>query len=343
MIIDLISDTVTKPTAKMLEAMMQAKVGDDVFKSDPTVNELQEKAAKMFGMEDALFFPSGTMANQTAIKLHTQPGDKLICDKYAHVYNYEGGGAAFNSGVTCKLIDGQRGMFTAAQLEDAVAGRADIHVPYSRLVCIENTTNKGGGACWDFSELEKIQKIAKKNNLAFHLDGARLFNALVAKNESAEQYGHLFDTISICLSKGLGAPIGSILLGSKEHIAKALRIRKLLGGAMRQVGFLAAAGIYALDNHINRLEEDHQKAKEIGAVLSVASYVTKLEEIETNIVIFYVDEKIGADNFIKKMKENNILLTPMGAGRIRIVTHLDYSNEMHEVLLKALQNFKSKN
>jgi threonine aldolase len=327
----------------MLEAMMHAKVGDDVFKSDPTVNKLQEKAAKMFGMEDALFFPSGTMANQTAIKLHTQPGDKLICDKYAHVYNYEGGGAAFNSGVTCKLIDGQRGMFTAAQLEEAVAGRADIHVPYSRLVCIENTTNKGGGACWDFSELEKIQKIAKENSLAFHLDGARLFNALVAKNESAEQYGHLFDTISICLSKGLGAPIGSILLGSKEHIAKALRIRKLLGGAMRQVGFLAAAGIYALDNHINRLEEDHQKAKEIGAVLSVASYVTKLEEIETNIVIFYVDEKIGADNFIKKMKENNILLTPMGAGRIRIVTHLDYSNEMHEVLLKALQNFKSKN
>ena len=339
MIIDLISDTVTKPTAKMLEAMMQAKVGDDVFKSDPTVNELQEKAAKMFGMEDALFFPSGTMANQTAIKLHTQPGDKLICDKYAHVYNYEGGGAAFNSGVTCKLIDGQRGMFTAAQLEDAVAGRADIHVPYSRLVCIENTTNKGGGACWDFSELEKIQKITKKNNLSFHLDGARLFNALVAKNESAEQYGHLFDTISICLSKGLGAPIGSLLLGSKEDMAKALRIRKLLGGAMRQVGFLAAAGIYALDNHINRLEEDHQKAKEIGAALEAVSYVTKLETIETNIIIFYVDEKIGADNFIKKMKENNILLTPMGEGRIRIVTHLDYTNEMHEVLLKALKAF----
>ena len=339
MIIDLISDTVTKPTAKMLEVMMHAKVGDDVFKSDPTVNELQEKAAKMFGMEDALFFPSGTMANQTAIKLHTQPGDKLICDKYAHVYNYEGGGAAFNSGVTCKLIDGQRGMFTAAQLEEAVAGRADIHVPYSRLVCIENTTNKGGGACWDFSELEKIQKIAKENNLAFHLDGARLFNALVAKKESPEQYGQLFDTISICLSKGLGAPIGSILLGSKKDIAKALRIRKLLGGAMRQVGFLAAAGIYALDNHINRLEEDHQKAKEIGAVLESVSYVTKLETIETNIVIFYVDEKIGAAKFIQKMKDKNILLTPMGEGRIRIVTHLDYTKEMHEILLKALKGF----
>lgn len=339
MIIDLISDTVTKPTAKMLDVMMHAKVGDDVFKSDPTVNELQEKAAKMFGMEDALFFPSGTMANQTAIKLHTQPGDKLICDKYAHVYNYEGGGAAFNSGVTCKLIDGQRGMFTAAQLEEAVAGRADIHVPYSRLVCIENTTNKGGGACWDFSELEKIQKIAKENNLAFHLDGARLFNALVAKKESPEQYGQLFDTISICLSKGLGAPIGSILLGSKENIAMALRIRKLFGGAMRQVGFLAAAGIYALDNHINRLEEDHQKAKEIGAVLESVSYVTKLETIETNIVIFYVDEKIGVANFIQKMKEKNILLTPMGEGRIRIVTHLNYTIEMHKILLAALKSF----
>ena len=337
--IDLISDTVTRPTKGMLEAMMNAKVGDDVFKMDPTVNELQEKAAKLFGMEDALFFPSGTMANQTAIKLHTQPGDKLICDKYAHVYNYEGGGAAFNSGVTCKLIDGDRGMFTAKQLEEAVAGRSDIHVPYSRLVCIENTTNKGGGACWNFSELEKLQKISKENNLAFHLDGARLFNALVAKNESPEQYGKLFDTISICLSKGLGAPIGSILLGSKEDIAKALRIRKLLGGAMRQVGFLAAAAIYALDNNVERLAEDHQKANEIGEVLQSVSYVTKIEPIETNIVIFYVDEKIGADSFINKMAAKNILLTPMGEGRIRIVTHLDYTNEMHEVLLKELKNF----
>ena len=339
MIIDLISDTVTRPTIGMLGAMMHAKVGDDVFKMDPTVNALQEKAVAMFGMEDALFFPSGTMANQTAIKLHTQPGDKLICDKYAHVYNYEGGGPAFNSGVTCKLIDGNRGMFTAEQLQEAVAGRSDIHVPYSRLVCIENTTNKGGGACWDFSELKKLQKISTDNNLAFHLDGARLFNALVAKNETPQQYGHLFDTISICLSKGLAAPVGSILLGSKEHIAKALRIRKLLGGAMRQVGFLAAAGIYALDNHIERLAEDHQKAKEIGEVLESVAYVTKVETIETNIIIFYVDEKIGADNFIQKMKAKNILLTPMGEGRIRIVTHLDYTNEMHEILIKELKEF----
>jgi threonine aldolase len=340
MIIDLISDTVTRPSKGMLSAMMQAKVGDDVFKMDPTVNELQEKAATMFGMEAALFFPSGTMANQTAIKLHTQPGDKLICDKYAHVYNYEGGGAAFNSGVTCKLIDGNRGMFTAKQLEEAVAGRADIHVPYSSLVCVENTTNKGGGACWDFTELEKLQKITQKNNLAFHLDGARLFNALVAKDETPQQYGQVFDTISICLSKGLGAPIGSILLGTEEHIAKALRVRKLLGGAMRQGGFLAAAGIYALDNHVVRLSEDHKRAQEIGKVLASASYVTKLEVIETNIVIFYVDEKIGATNFIEKMKCKNILLTPMGEGRIRIVTHLDYTSEMHEILLQELMNFK---
>jgi threonine aldolase len=339
MIIDLISDTVTRPTKGMLEVMMRAKVGDDVFKMDPTVNALQEKAAAMFGMEDALFFPSGTMANQTAIKLHTQPGDQLICDKYAHVFNYEGGGAAFNSGVTCKLIDGNRGMFSAEQLQEAVAGRADIHVPFSRLVCVENTTNKGGGACWDLTELEKVQKVAKENNLAFHLDGARLFNALVAKNETPEQYGHLFDTISICLSKGLGAPIGSILLGSKVHIAKALRIRKLFGGAMRQVGFLASAGIYALDNHVARLAEDHQKATEIGAVLEAVSYVKEVASIETNIVIFYVHESIGADNFIQKMKDKNILLTPMGEGRIRIVTHLDYTNDMHEVLLKVLQNF----
>ena len=339
MIIDLISDTVTKPTEGMLEAMLNAKVGDDVFKSDPTTNQLQEKAAQLFGMEDALFFPSGTMANQAAIKLHTQPGDKLFCDKYAHVYNYEGGGAAFNSGVTCKLIDGNRGMFTAEQLQEAVAGRSDIHVPYSRLVCIENTTNKGGGACWHFDELKKLQKISRENNLAFHLDGARLFNALVAKNETPKQYGALFDTISICLSKGLGAPIGSILLGSKEDIAKALRIRKLFGGAMRQVGFLAAAGIYALDNHVERLAEDHLKAKEIAEVLESCTYVTKIEPVETNILIFYVDDKIGADNFIDKMAAKNILLTPMGEGKIRIVTHLDYTNQMHKILLNELRNF----
>ena len=338
--IDLISDTVTRPTNGMLDAMMRAKVGDDVFKSDPTVTMLQEKAAELFGMEDALFFPSGTMANQTAIKLHTQPGDKLFCDKWAHVYNYEGGGAAFNSGVACKLIDGDRGMFTAAQLRDISAGRADIHVPYSRLVCVENTTNKGGGACWDFEELKKIKQVCLDQNLDYHLDGARLFNALVVKNETPKQYGELFDTISICLSKGLGAPIGSILLGSKKHIAKALRIRKLFGGAMRQAGFLAAAGIYSLDNNINRLAEDHKKAKDIELVLNSLSYVKKVEPVETNIIIFYVKDYLNADNFIATMAKKNILLTPMGDGKIRIVTHLDFSEEMLEKLVYELKAFK---
>jgi len=340
MIIDLISDTVTKPTPKMLEAMLNAKVGDDVFQMDPTVNELQEKAAKMFDMEAALFFPSGTMANQTAIKLHTNPGDLVIADKYAHIYNYESGGVAFNSGVTCKLIDGDRGMFTANQIEEIAAVTPQIYLPFTKMICVENTTNKGGGACWDFNELEKIKKIAEKNNLAFHLDGARLFNALVAKNETPKQYGKLFDTISICLSKGLGAPIGSILLGSKAHIDKALRIRKLLGGGMRQVGFLAAAGIYALDNHIDRLADDHKRAREIGEVLKNVSYVKKVENIETNIVIFYVDKKLGATTFIEQMKQKNILLTPMGEGKIRIVTHLDYTEVLHQILLKELKDFK---
>ncbi|MCT4699384.1 threonine aldolase family protein [Tenacibaculum haliotis] len=337
--INLISDTVTKPTKGMLEAMMNAKVGDDVFGADPTVNVLQEKVAKIFNMEAALFFPSGTMANQTAIKIHTQPGDRMFCDKWAHVYNFEGGGAAFNSGVTSHLIDGDRGMFTANQLKEAVSGRADIHAPYSRLVCIENTTNKGGGACWDFNELQKTQKIAKENSLAFHLDGARLFNALVAKNETPQQYGELFDTISICLSKGLGAPVGSILVGTKQHMEKALRVRKLFGGGMRQAGFLAAAAIYALDNNVERLAEDHQKAQQIGTVLEECLYVTKVEPIQTNIIIFYVDDKIDPMDFINKMASKGILLISMGEGKIRIVTHLNFTNEMLIVLLKELKIF----
>jgi len=337
--VNLISDTVTKPTKGMLDVMMNAEVGDDVFKSDPTINALQEKVAALFGMEEALFFPSGTMANQTAIKLHTQPGDKIFCDKWAHVYQYEGGGAAFNSGVTCKLIDGHRGMFTAKQLKEAVAGRADIHVPFSRLVCIENTTNKGGGACWNFEELKKIKQVCVDNQLDYHLDGARLFNALVAKNETPKQYGELFDTISICLSKGLGAPVGSLLLGSKEHIGKALRVRKLFGGGMRQAGFLAAAAIYALDNHVDRLAEDHQKATQIESVLNSLPYIQKVEPVETNIIIFYVNNDLDVDDFIGKMASKGILLTPMGDGKIRIVTHLDFTDDMMDYLIKELKLF----
>lgn len=337
MIINLISDTVTKPTKGMLDAMFTVEVGDDVFGADPTVNALQEKAAKLFGMEAALFFPSGTMANQTAIRLHTQLGEQMICDKYAHVYNYEGGGAAVHSGVTCKLLDGTRGMFTAEQVKANISNPDDIHAATSSLVAIENTTNKGGGACWGFEELKKIQRVCKENGLAYHLDGARLFNAMVQKNETPQQYGELFDTISICLSKGLGCPVGSLLLGSKAHIKKALRIRKVFGGAMRQVGYLAAAGIYALDHHVERLADDHNKAQQIAEVLSGLSYIKKVEPIETNIIIFYVNDDIDEQEFVQKLKYKGILLIGMGQGKLRIVTHLDFTDEMLERLIKELK------
>ena len=267
MTIDLRSDTVTKPTSGMLQAMMAAKVGDDVYKEDPTVNELENRLAKMFGKPKALFFPTGSMANQTAIKLHTNPGDQVICDKYAHIYNYEGGGASFNSGVSCKLVDGHRGMFTATQVEQSINPPDFYHSPLTKLVEVENTTNKGGGACWDFEELVKIKQVCKKHNLGYHLDGARLWNALIAKNERPKQYGELFQTISVCLSKGLGCPVGSVLIGDEDIMQNAIRIRKILGGGMRQIGYLAAAGLYALDHHFERLKEDHDKAKDIGIAL----------------------------------------------------------------------------
>ena len=340
MLINLISDTVTKPTPGMLDAMMTAEVGDDVFKEDPTVNALEEKVAKLFGMESALFFPSGTMTNQTAIKLHTQPGEQLICDKYAHIYNYEGGGVSFNSGVSCRLVDGDRGTMTAEQVAAAINPPDFYHSPLTTLVSIENTANKGGGTCWNFSELQTIKKVCTNNGLKYHLDGARLWNAMVEMKETPLQYGELFDTISVCLSKGLGCPVGSLLLGTKEQMDKAIRIRKIFGGGMRQSGFLAAAAIYALDNHIERLAEDHKKAKEIGAALAAKSFIKKVEPIETNIVIFEIDESfMTSDQFVHKLKEKNILIIGMGQGKLRMVTHLDYTNDMHEELLKQLAYF----
>ncbi len=338
--INLISDTVTKPTPQMLEAMLNAKVGDDVFQDDPTVNALQTKLATLFGMEDALFFPSGTMANQAAIKLHTNPGEQLICDKWAHVYNFEGGGVAANSGVSCLLLDGDRGMFKASQLNGYINDANNIHVATTTLISVENTTNKGGGACWDIEEFKKIKQVCVDNDLKFHLDGARLFNALVAKNESPKQYGELFDTISICLSKGLGAPVGSVLLGSKVSIKKALSIRKLFGGAMRQAGYLAAAGIYALDNHVECLKEDHQKATAIESVLQNATYVAFVEPVETNIVIFNLKEAINENQFIEKLNAKNIFISNMGQGKLRMVTHLDFTNEMLIKVLSELKNIK---
>lgn len=334
--IDLRSDTVTNPTQGMLEAMHNAKLGDDVYGEDPTVNALQTRLAKMFGKEKALFFPTGTMANQAAIKLHTQPGEQVICDKYAHIYNYEGGGASFNSGVSCKLVDGHRGMMTAEQVIPAINPPDFYHSPLTTLVALENTTNKGGGACWDFEDIKKIKSVCETHNLGLHLDGARLWNALETKSETPQQYGAIFDTISVCLSKGLGCPIGSVLIGNEAIMEKALRVRKMLGGGMRQVGVLAAAGLYALDHHRSRLSEDHAKAKAIGQWLQNANYVAEVQPIETNIVIFELASHVDSDAFIETLKSKNILISNMGGGKLRMVTHLDYTDDMHEKLLETL-------
>lgn len=324
--IDLRSDTVTRPTKEMLNAMMHAPVGDDVFGEDPTINKLENMAAEMFGMEAGLFCPSGTMTNQIAIKLHTQPGDEIICHEYSHIYNYEGGGLAANSGCQTRLLKGERGFISAKDVEENIGNPHDVHAARTSLVSVENTVNKGGGSCYDFSTLEVIGEVARKHNLAYHIDGARLFNALVAKNQKAEDYGRLFDTISICLSKGLGCPVGSLLLGSKDHITQARRIRKRFGGGMRQAGYLAAAGIYALENHIERLAEDHEKAQELKSALEKCSWVDCIEPVETNIVIFYLKEGMSQKTFMDTLKENGILAVSMGQGKLRFVTHLDINS-----------------
>ncbi|WAC02586.1 beta-eliminating lyase-related protein [Lacinutrix neustonica] len=335
--IDLRSDTVTKPSKGMLEAMQQAKVGDDVYKEDDTVNALEDRLAKMFNKSHALFFPSGTMANQTAIKLHTNPGDQVICDKYAHIFNYEGGGASFNSGVSCKLIDGHRGMFTADQVEAAINPPDFYHSPLTKLVEIENTTNKGGGACWEFNELVKIRKVCDSHHLGFHLDGARFWNAFVAKEETTQDYGNLFDTISVCLSKGLGCPVGSVLIGDESFMKNAIRIRKILGGGMRQVGYLAAAGLYALDHNVEKLKEDHSKAKDIAVTLESLKRVGKVEPVETNIIIFSLNDISQEKSFLETLQSKNIFISSLGQGKLRIVTHLDYTQEMHHVFLNVLR------
>jgi len=335
--INLVSDTVTRPSHEMLQHMFRAKVGDDVYKQDPTVNELEEAIAGLFGMEAALFFPSGTMANQTAIKLHTQPGDELICDKWAHVFNYEGGGAAFNSGVSCKLIDGQRGMVTPQQVADSINPPDFYHSPLTSLVCIENTTNKGGGACYDIDTLKDIKQVCVDNNLKYHLDGARLWNALVAKKQHPKHFGELFDTISVCLSKGLGAPVGSVLVGSKVDMNKALRIRKILGGGMRQAGYLAAAGLYALQHNVGRLEEDHRRAKQLGQLLQQLPWVQSVEPVETNVLIFSLQPQLSEAVLMDKLKQKGISISSLGKNKLRIVTHLDYKEVMHQYVLETLQ------
>jgi threonine aldolase len=311
----------------MLEAMIKAKVGDDVFGEDPSINELEIMSAEMFGMEAGLFCPSGTMTNQIAIKCHTQPGDEVICDESAHVYQYEGGGIAFNSGASVKLLYGDRGRISAEQIEAAI-NPDDPHRAHTSLVCLENTSNRGGGSCYDFPEIKKIQVLCKEKNLAFHLDGARLWNALVAKNETAKQYGEAFDSISICLSKSLGCPAGSILLGKKDFIKKGRRIRKAFGGGMRQAGFLAAAGIYALQNNIKRLSIDHEHSKQIAEVIAQKKFTKFVLPVETNIIIFELNDGITAPELVSKLKEQHILGYAISPNRVRLVIHLDITKEM---------------
>lgn len=339
MTINLISDTVTKPTPEMLQAMMAAEVGDDVFGDDPTVNALQDKAAAMLGKEAALFCSSGTMTNQIAIKMHTQPLDEVICDHYSHVYQYETGGYAYNSGVAVNLIAGTNGKITAGQIEAAIKPVHDW-LPLSRLVVIENTANKGGGSIYTLDEVKPIRQLCLDRGLKLHLDGARLFNALVETGETTRDWGAQFDSVSICLSKGLGAPIGSLLIGDQDFIKKARRVRKVMGGGMRQVGYLAAAGIFALNHHVERLKVDNDRAKILGKTLQSLPWVESVRPVQTNIVIFDLKAPLLADVFLKKLAEHGVLASPFGPATVRFVTHLDFTEEMMGRSVEILKKMK---
>lgn len=337
MIIDLRSDTVTRPTKPMLQAMMEAKVGDDVFGEDPTVTALEEKTAELFGKEAGLFCPTGTMTNQVAIKVHTQPGDEVICDITSHIYNYEGGGIAFNSGVQARPLQGDRGRISVKQVAEAVNPVFDW-LARTSLVSVENTANRAGGSYYTFLQLKQLSALCAEKQLAFHLDGARIFNALVETGDGPHETGSLFDSLSVCLSKGLGAPAGSVLLGSKDFIKKARRIRKVLGGGMRQAGYIAAAGIYALDHHVLRLKEDHKRAKLLADSLAAYSFVENILPVESNIIIFTLSDKMKAEDFVNRMAKHNIKVSSMGTQTLRFVTHLDYTDDMLQVTINALQS-----
>jgi len=327
---------VTQPSAGMREAMATAVVGDDVFGQDPTINTLQARLAKMFNMEAGLFCPSGTMTNQIAIKVHTKPLDEMICDYSSHVYQYETAGYSYNSGIGVNLLHGEYGKITSKDIIAAKKPRYDW-LPISKLVVVENSTNKGGGNYYSYSELQALSKTCKDLNLRFHLDGARLFNVLVETKDKTEDIGDLFDSISICLSKGLGAPVGSVLLGTQAFIDEARRFRKVMGGGMRQAGILAAGCLYALDNNINRLQEDNDNAKEIGQLLSTLPYVSSVNPIKTNILIFTLKDET-ADSFVKRLAEQNIIASAFGPQQVRFVTHMDFTQEMKEELIKALKS-----
>ena len=333
--VDLRSDTVTKPTPGMLEAMFNAKVGDDVFGEDETINALEEKAAAMFGMEAGIYCPSGTMTNQIAIKCFTQPLDELIADQTAHVYRYEGGGIAFNSAVSTRLLNGYRGVLTADMIEPEINAE-NVHYPRTSLVVLENTVNKGGGACYTLDQIKPIAKLCKQRGLKLHLDGARIFNALTYTGDKAADYGKCFNGISVCLSKGLGAPVGSVLLADKETIKYARRVRKVLGGGMRQAGFLAAAGIYALDHHVERLKIDHAHARIIAEALAASPAVANVLPVETNIVLF--DTVEPAEAVLQKLAVQGIHAMSTDKHRIRFVLHLDVHPEQVERVISAVSS-----
>ena len=334
--IDLRSDTVTKPSKEMKTFMMDAVLGDDVFQDDPTVKELEEKTATMFGHEAGLFCSSGTMTNQIALMVYLRPGDEVICSSEAHIYNYEGGGIARNSGASARLINRNSGIVYLEEIIDNI-NPDDIHYPVTNLVALENTINRGGGICYPITEIEKISKFCKSKNIPLHLDGARLFNALVKTGVKANYIGPLFDSISICFSKGLGAPVGSVLVGSKEFIHKARRVRKVIGGGMRQVGMLAAAGIYALENNIERLAIDHQHADLLAEGLRNCTWIDKVMDVETNIVIGYMKEGFQNSNFVEKLQKLGVSIVSFGKGRIRMVTHLDVSKEDIDKVISLLK------
>ena len=340
MIIDYRSDTVTKPGAAMLEAMMSAPVGDDVFGEDPSINELERMSAQLFGMEAGLYCPSGTMTNQIAIKCHTQPGDEVICDHSAHIYQYEGGGIASNSGASVKLLSGDRGRITAEQVKEGI-NADDIHKARTTLVCLENTSNRGGGSCYDIADIAAIREVCDANGLSLHLDGARVFNALVAKGQSAADHGKVFHSISICLSKSLGCPVGSVLVGSTPFINKARRIRKALGGGMRQAGFIAAAGVYALNNNISRLEDDHRHARELAAALADKSFVASVLPVETNIIIFEVQPPLTSQALVAKLKDEGILSYAIAPTQVRLVLHLDISESMVQQTIEVFNRLNN--
>ena len=338
-LIDLRSDTVTRPTPGMLEAMFSATVGDDVFDEDPTVKELEAKAAKLFSKEAGLFCPSGTMTNQVGIRILTQPQQEVICDKGSHIYYYEGGGIASNSGLSIRLVDGDRGRITANQVEENINPPDSIHQPLTSLVSIESTCNKGGGSYYTIQQMKEISALCRKNNIKIHLDGARIFNAITETNDAPDEIGKLFDTISICLSKGLGAPVGSLLVSNAENIRKAKRVRKSFGGGMRQSGYLAAAGIYALDNNIIRLKEDHKRATILSETLKSLTYIYEILPVETNIIVFKLNSDKPILHFLNYLSNNNIKAIQFGKQVVRMVTHLDFTDEMLDDVVNVLKKY----